>query len=217
MATLNEIAYDIRNIARSTHGSTTDKLSISQIKFWIHSYRSLFIRRDEERPNFNPKNFEHTIFVPLESTPVQEYPVLFLGRKNLSRSCSKIPTPVRTKGRSISYIGSADFSNPIPFVNTSRLAYSDHSKFGGLIPSAYHINNRLYITDNLKGVVMNIIAENPTELEGFVDQYGEPINADTEYPMPGDYIARIRETILKNEIQTILAARADEIQDNIQQ
>lgn len=217
MASLNEIAYDIRDIARSTHGATTDKLSIDQIKFWIHSYRALFIRRDEERQGFNPSNFESTIFVPMESVPAQEYPVVFFGRKKLSRSCSKIPSSVRTKNRTISYIGSADFENPIPYATTSRLAYADSSKFGHLIPTAYSINNRLYITDNLKGVVMNIIAENPSELESFVDQYGEPITSDNEYPVPADYIARIRESILKNEVRALLSTNADEIQDNIQQ
>jgi hypothetical protein len=216
MATLNEIAYDIRDLARSTHGSTTDKLSIDQIKFWIHSYRSLFIRRDEDRNGFNPTSFEHTIFVPLEPVPVQDYPVVFIGRNELVRSCAAIPMPVRTKGRSIGYIGSADYENPIPYVHSSRLAYTNHSKFGSLIPSAYIINEKLYITKRLNGVVMNIIAENPEELKNFKDQYGESITDDSAYPVPADYIARIRETILKTEIRQLLGAPEDNLQDNIQ-
>ena len=41
MATLNELAYNIRNIARSGQGnSDDDRLTIAQIKFWIGYYRA---------------------------------------------------------------------------------------------------------------------------------------------------------------------------------
>ena len=41
MATLNELAYNIRHIARSGQGnSDDDRLTINQIKFWIRYYRS---------------------------------------------------------------------------------------------------------------------------------------------------------------------------------
>jgi len=217
METLTKIAFDIRNIARSTHGATTDKLSIEQIKFWINSYRALFIRRDSEIQGFNPSNFESTFFVPFEPVPAQEYPVVFSGRKVLSRSCSKIPLPVRSKTRTIGYIGSADFNNPIPFVNTDRLAYIDHSPFGSLIPSAYMLNERLYVTTNTLGLLVSLIADDYEALATFKDQYGEFISDDSGYPIPSDYIARIRDTILKVEVSAFLNIKADDIQDNIQQ
>lgn len=45
MATLNEIAYNIKNLAYG--GSTTtseESVGIRQIKFWIHYYRAMFIK-----------------------------------------------------------------------------------------------------------------------------------------------------------------------------
>ena len=44
MPTLNEFAYNIRNIGRAGNSDTDDeKLKISMIKFWIKGYRAKFI------------------------------------------------------------------------------------------------------------------------------------------------------------------------------
>tara|TARA_R100001594_G_scaffold45372_1_gene78218 strand:+ start:31209 stop:34763 length:3555 start_codon:yes stop_codon:yes gene_type:complete len=45
MATLNEIAYNILNIARSGISSDDDTLSINQIKHWIHYYRGALLQK----------------------------------------------------------------------------------------------------------------------------------------------------------------------------
>ena len=39
MATLNEIAYNLKNLAYSGNSNTEEDLSNRQIKFWIHYYR----------------------------------------------------------------------------------------------------------------------------------------------------------------------------------
>lgn len=44
MATLNEIAYNILNIARSGRSSDDDNLNINQIKHWIHYYRGKLLQ-----------------------------------------------------------------------------------------------------------------------------------------------------------------------------
>lgn len=45
MATLNEIAYNILNIARSGRSSDDDTLSLNQIKHWIHYYRGSLLQK----------------------------------------------------------------------------------------------------------------------------------------------------------------------------
>ena len=45
MATLNEIAYNILNIARSGRSSDDDSLSINQIKHWVNYYRGSLLQK----------------------------------------------------------------------------------------------------------------------------------------------------------------------------
>jgi hypothetical protein len=45
MATLNEIAYNILNIARSGRSSDDDTLSINQIKHWVNYYRGTLLQK----------------------------------------------------------------------------------------------------------------------------------------------------------------------------
>ena len=46
MASLNEIAYNILNIARGGLSSDDDRLSIAQIKFWVGYYRAFAIKEE---------------------------------------------------------------------------------------------------------------------------------------------------------------------------
>lgn len=43
MITLNEIAYNIKNLAYGGHGSTENNISIHQIKHWVHYHRAKLI------------------------------------------------------------------------------------------------------------------------------------------------------------------------------
>ena len=45
MSTLNEIAYNILNIARSGRSSDDDTLSLNQIKHWVHYYRGNLLQK----------------------------------------------------------------------------------------------------------------------------------------------------------------------------
>jgi len=62
MATLNEIAYNIKNLAYG--GSATineESINIKQIKFWIHSYRAQLIQED----SMSGKGVDHAFYQEL--------------------------------------------------------------------------------------------------------------------------------------------------------
>tara|TARA_R100001082_G_C4354444_1_gene156122 strand:+ start:227 stop:1138 length:912 start_codon:yes stop_codon:yes gene_type:complete len=62
MATLNEIAYNIKNLAYG--GSATineESMNIKQIKFWIHSYRAQLIQED----SMSGKGVDHAFYQEL--------------------------------------------------------------------------------------------------------------------------------------------------------
>ena len=56
--TLDEIAYNIRNLYRGGRSSQDDPISLSQLKFNIKYYRAMFIRRDYARNGLVNKNLE---------------------------------------------------------------------------------------------------------------------------------------------------------------
>ena len=49
MITLNELAYNIKNIAYGGHATDESGINTKQIKFWIHYHRARLIAENLER------------------------------------------------------------------------------------------------------------------------------------------------------------------------
>ena len=69
--TIDELAYNIRNIARNGQGDNDDintRLSLDQIKFWIHQYRALAMLQDT---NYG-KEIDADFVQDLGAVPIEE-------------------------------------------------------------------------------------------------------------------------------------------------
>ena len=57
--TLDEIAYNLRNLIRGGISNQDEEISLEQIKFNVRHYRAMFIRRDFARNNYISNHIEH--------------------------------------------------------------------------------------------------------------------------------------------------------------
>lgn len=93
--TLNEIAYNIADAS----GRATNAAYIERLKFQIKYYRSLLIRRDQERNTYLPDQFIQTLEAPVSIVNIAES-IEFTNAVNnqpLHKSNAILPKPVRLK------------------------------------------------------------------------------------------------------------------------
>lgn len=93
--TLNEIAYNIADAS----GRATNAAYIERLKFQIKYYRSLLIRRDQERNTYLPDQFIQTIEAPISLVNIAETIEFSAAVNNqpLHKSNAILPKPVRLK------------------------------------------------------------------------------------------------------------------------
>tara|TARA_R100001082_G_C4362290_1_gene159976 strand:- start:1624 stop:2481 length:858 start_codon:yes stop_codon:yes gene_type:complete len=75
MASLNEIAYNVRNIARGGYASDDELISIRQIKHWVHYHRAQLLMNYTSNGNFiHPQTFQlYTSQLTKNTTPEPLY------------------------------------------------------------------------------------------------------------------------------------------------
>lgn len=218
--TLNEIAFNIRNLARQGKGSVNDSLTIDQIKFWVHYYRALFIRRDVDKNKFIDRHFEQDLgalkVIVVDSA---ENNLIDVDDKIL-RTEVKLPATVRLKDRDgITFIGGLDKRHPMPLISNSMAFWTHYSKYGAKTPKAFILNDYVYIINTLDITHINVrgIFEDPSKVYGFKDANDcDCYTDDMEYPCPADYVASITETIMQKELGFTLETKSDNNQNLVQ-
>jgi hypothetical protein len=228
MATLNEHAYNIRNIIRANQGNSDDeRLNIKQIKFWISSYRAKGV--------FDITEYGKQIDPQL----VQDLGVLKLKEVDKADSeCPKVDWGCKIKyvdipklvdlphNRALVFVGLIDKQTPIIIDYADVHIFKRATKFGNRFNRAYFINNRLYIVhreedNSLRYINFRGVFERPEEVTVYDkdNPKGRKFNdAVDEYPMPMRLYEYVLTKILTNEFQVSMQTVNDELnnarQDN---
>jgi len=199
---LNEISYNILNSIRGGRVSNAEKFSIEQIHFLVKYYRSLLIRRDQERNMNRSRMFEQDLgIVPLEV--VDSSDTSNTGNI-LLRTESKIPTPIRLKSKeAITHISGKDkYSQPIPLIDTVRAHWMQYNSYTGDNIFAFYRDGYVFLYNTLSIRELNIrgIFEDPQQVFDFANEDGEQIYDDNSpYPIPADMVEQITKAILSTE------------------
>tara|TARA_R110002012_G_scaffold2179_2_gene10452 strand:+ start:10570 stop:11238 length:669 start_codon:yes stop_codon:yes gene_type:complete len=198
MATLNEIAYNIRNVITGGVSPDDTDVSLRQIKFMVHYHRANLLMKYTD----NGRKTSNVCYQVDEMNPKSNGVIIkdFVGFNDNKAI------------RSIAYKddSSADSSYvPLPivqnhdrmFVNNSRFIKSAGSKIATLS------DRKLYIWegDSLVsgGVVeINAIFSNPTDVSSYVD------DDLTQYPIPEELIPMVVQNVLQLEFNVMLGLNA---------
>ena len=218
MATLNELAYNIINIARNFQGnSDDDRLTLKQVKFWIKNYRAKGIFEITEfGKQIDPQLVQDLGTVKLTKVDKADSncPPVEWGCKILKVEIPKIVDLPHNRG--LVFVGLLDKQTPFVIDNADVSIFKRATKFGNTFNRCYFINNILYVVtkegaDNLKYINVRGVFENPEEITYF-DYNGNPrkYNSDTdEYPMP----LRLNEFVTRNILQIELNIGLQSIND----
>lgn len=222
MATLNEIAYNIRNIARSGISNDDDRMTIRQIKFWIKYHRAFLVRQIAGAGGY------------LESQYFQDMGVVELTEVDKSSDkdgtkqdwdciikTAEVPRIVElNRNRGVAFIGLIDKQTPITITTPNVVGFSKYKKFTNKMVRAYFINDQLYIEaprtldDDLKYINIRAIFEDPMVVNFCSENGGcSCLTADDEFPLPNNAIELLTETVLQKEVAPLIQSVNDEIND----
>lgn len=193
MATLNEIAYNIKNIAEGGVGSDDSNLSTRQIKQMIHVKRAeLLIKYTDNGRKTSETCYQVDVTNP--SSSGYEYKA-FVGFNN-------------NRGiRSIAFRDSSSVEASIevlPLVQDHDRIFIQASKFMRNVAKKYATisDNKLYIFEGdstVSGGILEIkgVFANPTEVSSYKD------DDTTEYPIPSELISVLTQEIIGKEISML--------------
>ena len=225
MATLNELAYNILNIARGGLSSDDDRLNIRQIKFWIKYYRAMVVkdsltpktRYDDVNKAVDPQLVQDMGVLELEEVDVADSPLVQYGCSIKRVEIPKIMDLPNNKG--MVYAGSVDKTCTFIMSDANVVGLKQHQRFTGQMRRCFFIGEYLYVTDpfneDLKYINVRAIFDDPalvvrTEADGTKVTY----SSDDEYPIPVSMIAEITALIMQRELQMTIQGTNDEKNDS---
>lgn len=240
MATLREIAYNIKNIVEGGRSTQDSPFSLRQIAFFAVYYRALLIRRETD---YFKRMDELEQDLGLVTVEVSEEPV---GRadelpKAILRTSEEIPRPVRMRMRKpITFVGSPDLDEQYPFGERGQARYQDYGRYTSEDPRSFWHDDHIYITSDRTASLVNDLLDGDSladkdtsvveksittiRIKGiFADprvawtfRYDEPYEWDMEFPaMPEDMIQRITQSILSGEGTAMVKQALDTELDNL--
>ncbi len=228
MATLDEYAYNIRNIARSGQGNSDDDLlRIKQVKFWIQYYRAKGIEiQTDMGKHIDPQLVQDLGILKLEEVDKADSacPAVSWGCKIQKVTLPKFAS--FPKNRAIMFIGKIDKQTPLDYNKADVNKFKSATRFGNLRSKVYLIGNTAYVElieadadmcyINVRGVL-----EDPTKANYYPEAGCEAVcwnDGKDEYPLPMSLYTYVLENILQKELNWTTQAVNDELnnarQDN---
>lgn len=211
--TLDEIAYNIRNLYQGGRSNQDDLISLSQLKFNIKYYRAMFIRRDYARNGLVTRHLEQDLrCIKLEQVDASKCCNITIGCP-VYRSVRRIPRTVRFNfEEAITFVGDVTGHGRIQLIRPYEVNFLAYDKYTSRVKKAFMLEDYLYIinpegmdTVNLRGIF-----EDPEEIGKFLDCNGFPCYDGSQiFPMPMDMVQGIVSGIAGGELRLLAGSISD--------
>jgi hypothetical protein len=211
MATLNEIAYNIRNTASGGVASDDTDISLRQIKFMVHYHRAnLLLQYTDNGKKVSNSCFQVDIINPKANGVALKDFVGFNENRAVRSIAYKDDSTVDSPYESLPIVQHHDRM----FVNSSRFMKDTSKKIATLSDRKIYIweGDGLVTSGNVE---INAVFSNPTEVSSYVD------DDTTTYPIPEELIALLVKNILQQEFSLLLGVPSktpnDQVDENTPQ
>jgi len=193
MATLNKIAYNIKNIVEGGVGSDDSNLSIRQIKHMIHVKRAeLLLKYTDNGRKTSESVYQIDKLTP--STQGTEYkPVLGFNNNRAIRSIAfRESSDIESSMELLPIVQDHDRM----FIQSSRFMRNVSKKFASIQ------DNKIFVfeDDSLvsEGIIeVKAIYSNPTDISTYID------DDTSDYPMPDELLSVLTQEIISKEVSLL--------------
>ena len=198
MATLNEIAYNIRNVISGGVSPDDTDVSLRQIKFMVHYHRANLLMKytDNGRKSSN-SSFQVDVVIPTMSGVTLKDVVGFNDNRAIRSIAYKEESNVDAPYVPLPVVQHHDRM----FVNNSRFIKSANSKIATLSDRKLYVweGDSLVSEGSLE---VNAVFSNPTEVSSYVD------DDTTQYPIPEELIPMVVQNVLQLEFNVMLGVNS---------
>ncbi len=195
--TLNEIAYNIKNLAEGGYTTDDSKLSIRQIKEWIHYHRLNLLESYTGNGKTTPTGATQNI-----------------GTFNIPEEGEYLTVPRIASFGDTRAISSITSINGEVFARTTqdKIAFQEQSRFTSAIPKfLIEDATKIYFYGSGGGESAKVIAilEDPTDSDNWNSD-------DDEYPIPVQLISPLVKAIAEVELNITLKTPGDLINNEVE-
>lgn len=219
MATLDQLAYNILNIAQGGRITDDSRPLLRQIKFWVASYRSLLIKQEHDKG----KTLDSSILQDLGCVPMilvdSAECCEITTCERVLRTKNPLPQPLDFNfNEAFVYIGTIDKSIPFQKIPITQIPFFKYDKYISKLPKWYYKNNHLYVLNNDELDYIKVIGvfENPEEVSKYT-HCGTQLpcyDINSDYPLANYMIPSINSLILEKELKYMKNIKEDTTNDS---
>tara|TARA_R110000744_G_scaffold339895_1_gene445029 strand:- start:1474 stop:2130 length:657 start_codon:yes stop_codon:yes gene_type:complete len=206
MATLNEIAYNIKNIVEGGVGTDDTNLSMRQIKFLIHTTRANLLVKYTDNGKRTSESVYQIDLLNAKSVGVTYKPVVGFNDNRAIRSFAfKSSTSVDEDYEVLAVVQNHDRM----FVSASKFMVANTSKYASLAGDKLYVFEGTSVVSSGK-VEMKAVFLDPTTVSTYVD------DETTTYPIPSELIPTLTQEIIGKTLNMMYTLGQDQKQPNNQ-
>ena len=195
MATLNEIAYNIKNIVSGGVASDDSDVSTRQIKFMIHNHRANLLMQYTDNGNKTSNAcFQADTLIPRPNGTHLKDVLGFNDNRAIRSIAFKEDSSVDSEYSVLPIVQHHDRM----FVNQSRFVFKSNSRIATLLDRKVYVwEGDSEVTGGL--LEINAIFANPTLVSSYQD------DDTTSYPIPEELISVLVKQILSQEFNVLMS------------
>ena len=201
---LNEITDNILQIMRNNNIAESEHISRHQVAMWIHYYRAYLIKQWIDKDREIDEIFTQTI-EPVHLDREETVPGKFVYVSEIT-----LPKLIAFNQRSGVIAVRDMYGNIIQIGNQTKSKFQRYRKATCGDYIAWVKGDRVYVegdSNQLEYISIDVIAENPEDLEDCFDP-------DGEYPVPASMIPTIVQMIMERELRILVQMPSDVTNDS---
>lgn len=213
MATLNELIYNIRNLAAGGILSDDQLISNRQMAFIINYTRAFLIKKDlDKKKSINPDIIQDLGCVPVQPVDKAECCELIVDCLIL-RTVDPLPKTIALNhSNPITFVGLLDGSESFDFISQARSRWTQYETYTANYRRAYLKNGHLYVSNDLLLEDINVqgVFEDPLAAAKYHNCNGEPcFSFDSTYPIEESMIKALTQSIITDELGIVARTKQD--------
>lgn len=201
---LNNLCDNILQIMRNNNVAESEHMSRHQIALWIHYYRAYLIKQWIDKNREIDEIFTQTL-EPVRLDREEVAPGKFVYVSEIT-----LPKLIAFNNRSGVIAVRDMYGNLIQLGNYTKAKLQKYRKATCGDYIAWVKGDRVYVegdSNQLEYISIDVIAENPEDLEDCFDP-------DGEYPIPASMVPTIVQMIMERELRTLVQMPSDVTNDS---
>jgi hypothetical protein len=214
--TLNKLSYDLLNSARGGKVSSSEQISLRQVKEWVKNTRILLIQRELDKHRSVSQNIISDLGCVNVSLVDASSCCGITVDCNILRTDVKIPNPIETAQKDmLTRVASSDLTSiGYTIIPYQRAAHTGNGQFTKLGHYAFMHDNYVYVMGPKSGLFKRIniqgVFEDPTESATFTSCSGEACYTDdSKYPISGKHVEILKQMIFETNFRIAIQGKTD--------